>query len=217
MVMMTSEFNFDDLMNTENFDDLTISFTFARLMFLGFLILTAIVLMNLMIGVAVNDLHNLQMQGNIQRLKMQVEFLTALENLVQNDIFKKILPKRITSNILIPKVISLSPNKRSQCPARIRVSAFNIGLNQKKQTQEHLISVNIENKYKPDDKSVNLYTQYDKKNMEGINKKHTANDFENLELMWKEVTSKLNETGQSIESLNVKLDSILKRLDNISK
>lgn len=48
-------------------------------MFVVFLILTAIVLMNLMIGVAVHDVQYLVQDGNLKRLDKQVGFLNRLE------------------------------------------------------------------------------------------------------------------------------------------
>lgn len=221
MVMMTSEFDFDDLISKKSLGDFTTSFVFARLIFLGFLILTAIVLMNLMVGVAVNDLHNLQVQGNIQRLKMQVEFLTSLETLVHNNMFKKLLPKRIINSILIPKVISLSPNtlgSPTYLPARIREAAFNIGQNRKMPPQD---SININGQCKRTDKPENSHAQFNTRQNNILHKKEHITDLEHLQLSLEEVKNKLktysNETGNSIDILNIKMDCILKRLESISK
>lgn len=51
----------------------------SRVIFLLFIILASIVLMNLMVGVAVNDIHALQIEGHAKRLEKQAEFIRQLE------------------------------------------------------------------------------------------------------------------------------------------
>lgn len=72
---MTSEFDYDDLFKEINDTPSGI----LRLVFLLFVVFIAIVLMNLMVGVAVNDLQLLTHEGNLRQLEKQVKCLCMLE------------------------------------------------------------------------------------------------------------------------------------------
>lgn len=78
-VMMTSEFDYGDTFDIDKTKKFTTSIQLLRLVFVIFSILTAIVLMNLTIGVAVHDVQNLVQDGNLKRLDKQVGFLNRLE------------------------------------------------------------------------------------------------------------------------------------------
>lgn len=79
LVMMTSEFDYDDTFTKKKAENLSTSIQLLRVVFVLFLILSAIVLMNLMIGVAVHDVQNLVQDGHLKRLEKQVAFLNRLE------------------------------------------------------------------------------------------------------------------------------------------
>ncbi|KAK4887174.1 hypothetical protein RN001_003445 [Aquatica leii] len=83
-VMMMGEFQYDDLFQEKNRPDEKVlrTFTIARIIFMCFIILASIVLMNLMVGVAVNDIQGLQEEGHARRLEKQVEFLRQLEKVI---------------------------------------------------------------------------------------------------------------------------------------
>lgn len=56
--------------------------TISRVIFLLFVILASIVLMNLMVGLAVSDIQGLQQEGYVRRLEKQAEFLRQLEKVI---------------------------------------------------------------------------------------------------------------------------------------
>lgn len=90
MVMLMSEFDYDDLFSEQPNNTHT---EINRTLFTIFLIFGGIALMNLLVGLAVNDLQFLEMQGHIRRIEMQVEFLASLDTMTQNPIVKYFLPK----------------------------------------------------------------------------------------------------------------------------
>lgn len=147
MVMMTSEFDYEDLMKQTDSKEFVTSLLVVRLIFFVFLILAAIVLMNLLVGVAVNDLHNLQLLGNVRRLGKQVEFLGSLENLVYNKIFMKLMPnwiknilkkqtKKLKDFVLRPSMPK-SKGYRS-LPSHIRDAIFEKAQAHKKQMEDEI-------------------------------------------------------------------------------
>ncbi|KAF5271907.1 hypothetical protein FQR65_LT05054 [Abscondita terminalis] len=83
-VMMMGEFQYDDLFKENNKPDEKVirTYTIARIIFMCFIILASIVLMNLMVGVAVSDIQGLQEEGHARRLEKQVEFLRQLEKVI---------------------------------------------------------------------------------------------------------------------------------------
>lgn len=163
MAMMSSEFEYDDLVaNVVNntgvevsgkTDELEKCFFVIRLIFLTFLIFVAIVLMNLMIGVAVDDMRGLELVGNIMRLEKQVEFLSLLET---NYFFKKFIQNQIKS---LPKCIEIStknlaciddPYSDKVIPSEIKKSIYDIAY--KNVTKEKEIeSKKMKEKKKSDD------------------------------------------------------------------
>ncbi|XP_015183160.1 PREDICTED: transient receptor potential channel pyrexia-like isoform X2 [Polistes dominula] len=81
IVMMMGEYDYTDLFpNNTKTDKFFLTFT-AKVIFLGFVLLMSMVLMNLMIGLAVNDIQGLQKMGHIRRLLKQAEFVAHLEKL----------------------------------------------------------------------------------------------------------------------------------------
>ncbi|XP_041983044.1 transient receptor potential channel pyrexia-like [Aricia agestis] len=145
MVMMTSEFDYGALFDEEHSKELATSLIIVRLIFLIFLILAAIVLMNLMVGVAVNDINDLEVLGNIRRLGKQVEFLSILDNLVYNTFFNVVLPRKINSGIKNKKKVCetmvLCPGRPrwgyyKTIPSRIRNAILDKVQKQNKQIEE---------------------------------------------------------------------------------
>lgn len=147
IVMMTSEFDYAALFDEAHSKELATSLIIVRIIFLVFLILAAIVLMNLLVGVAVNDINDLEILGNIRRLAKQVEFLGTLDTLVYNKLFSKTLPRRLNEKLKkrrnVPPVMTLSPGKprwkySKVLPSRIRDEIFNKAQRQKKQMDDEL-------------------------------------------------------------------------------
>ncbi|XP_053618072.1 transient receptor potential channel pyrexia-like isoform X2 [Plodia interpunctella] len=147
VVMMTSEFDYEALFDEEHSANLATSLVIVRVIFLIFLILAAIVLMNLMVGVAVNDINDLEVLGNIRRLAKQVEFLSTLDTLVYNRVFKKLLPTKVNNSIKTKRnvrcVLTLNPGKPKWrhykiMPSRIRDAIFEKAMRQKKQKDDEM-------------------------------------------------------------------------------
>lgn len=147
MVMMTSEFDYVALFDEEHSKDLAASLIIVRVIFVVFLVLAAIVLMNLMVGVAVNDINDLEILGNIRRLAKQVEFLGTLDTLVYNKVFTTILPRKLNRSIKnkrnVVGVLILYPGKPrwrhfKLLPSRLRDAILNKALIQKKQMDDEL-------------------------------------------------------------------------------
>lgn len=147
IVMMTSEFDYVALFDEEHSKELATSLIIVRIIFLIFLILAAIVLMNLLVGVAVNDINDLEILGNIRRLVKQVEFLGTLDTLVYNRIFNAILPKKVNTSLKkkrnVLSVMTLRPGKprwkhSRALPSRIKDAIFTKAQAQKKQIEDEM-------------------------------------------------------------------------------
>nr|XP_031834394.1 transient receptor potential channel pyrexia-like isoform X1 [Nomia melanderi] len=87
MVMMTGEYEYADLFEKKKEENSSLLFT-SEVLFLAFIMLVGISLMNLMIGLAVNDIQELEKQGRIAQLLKQAEFVSHLEGLISHQIFR---------------------------------------------------------------------------------------------------------------------------------
>lgn len=90
----------------------------AHVIYFFFLVLVSLILMNLLIGLAVNDIKGLQKEGLVERLRKQAEFIIYLEDVASNR-FICWIPKccfkvteRINSWITIDPVYTFSPAGR---------------------------------------------------------------------------------------------------------
>ncbi|KAI8432519.1 hypothetical protein MSG28_013516 [Choristoneura fumiferana] len=90
-VMMTQEFEYDDLFDEKHTAILGLSTEVARFLFALFLMFVGIVLMNFMVGVAVSNVNELNVAGNTKRLEKQVELLITLDYLVYG-LVSKVFP-----------------------------------------------------------------------------------------------------------------------------
>lgn len=108
IIMMTSEFEYKDLFSEDTTlsttplttpTNHTIYITITKIIFIFFVFCISIILMNLMIGIAVNDINDLKVRGKISTLADKVHFLSNLDAQRYNKIFSKILPMK-TSNFL---------------------------------------------------------------------------------------------------------------------
>ncbi|XP_046750138.1 transient receptor potential channel pyrexia-like [Diprion similis] len=108
MVMMTGEYNFDELVET--IDDkpgtnVVLPFV-GRIVFLMFVMLASIVLMNLMIGLAVSDIQGILKEGYIRRLLKQAEFVAHLEWVTSHRIFRsRVVPRYLRAMLELKKTI----------------------------------------------------------------------------------------------------------------
>lgn len=118
VVAMMSEFNYSETFKAPpemNSTEVPIYEVVSRLVFLLFVVLIAIVLMNLMIGLAVSDITILEAQGKSQRLAKQIDFLHLLETFVYSETLLKWLPEGVRNHIRKNRKVSeeftFSPGK----------------------------------------------------------------------------------------------------------
>lgn len=98
MVMMMGEYEYSNVFGDQQ-DPSRLHVT-SRLIFLMFIVLTSIVLMNLMVGVAVSDIQELRRQGKAKKLEKQADFLSELEQVIT---FKQLNSKFIP--LFIKKIL----------------------------------------------------------------------------------------------------------------
>uniref|UniRef100_A0A2A4ISZ6 Ion transport domain-containing protein n=1 Tax=Heliothis virescens TaxID=7102 RepID=A0A2A4ISZ6_HELVI len=154
IVMMTSEFDYGDLVEETDPKVFVKSLLVVRVIFLMFVIFTAIVLMNLMVGVAVNDLQNLEVVGNVRRLAKQVELIGILENLLNARRFDSILPywlKNVLNRKKCRNEFVIRPNEPKSknykaLPSHIREALFEKAQCRQKRMDDELGSQNYREK-----------------------------------------------------------------------
>ncbi|XP_069685407.1 transient receptor potential channel pyrexia-like isoform X2 [Periplaneta americana] len=78
VVMMTNELDYSGIFDNGKLS----SPVYARIIFLCFVFLVSIVLMNLLVGIAVADITNLEAQGKTNRLRKQVDFASTMERIL---------------------------------------------------------------------------------------------------------------------------------------
>ncbi|KAJ2941369.1 hypothetical protein O0L34_g3572 [Tuta absoluta] len=240
VVMMTSEFEYEGLFDEKHEQKLAASITIIRVIFFIFLILASIVLMNLLVGVAVNDINDLEVLGNIRRLAKQVEFLGTLDTLVYNRIFSTILPRRVNNSIRkkrkVIDVLTLCPGKPRWRHSRmlsssIKDSIFDTAVCQKKQLDRDIGMKNFQKQI--DEMYENIVLQKDHKstikhaetfekenpNREKIRqqdiKKHLNVIDDGITEMRKHMMMLTKESKSPVEELNVKIDQISLEIEEI--
>ncbi|XP_046397702.1 transient receptor potential channel pyrexia-like [Ischnura elegans] len=87
IVMMTGEYNYSETFEGSNFYD--------RLLFLIFVVVATLVIMNLVIGLAVTDAQSLSTVGEWLCLKKKMEFANVLESIVPRMVARCCLPRRM--------------------------------------------------------------------------------------------------------------------------
>ncbi|CAG9819853.1 unnamed protein product [Phaedon cochleariae] len=114
-VMMMGEFEYGDLY-LESAESSSLLPATSRVVFFLFIILTSIVLMNLMVGVAVSDIQELQRRGSAKKLEKQAEFLCQLE---------KVISSRQLNSKYVPAVIKRIFLRRSFVETTYKVRTCN--------------------------------------------------------------------------------------------
>lgn len=232
MVMMTSEFDYVALFDEEHSRELAASLIIVRVIFVVFLVLAAIVLMNLMVGVAVNDINDLEVLGNIRRLAKQVEFLGTLDTLVYNKVFTTILPKKVNRSIKnkrnVVEVLILCPGKPrwrhyKLLPSRLRDAILNKALIQKKQMDDELglqrfrtrlddMYEAIMKKKEQKEKKQTQSSEVDRpvKNIVRNERilKHLSDIDDDMEEIKNNMMENVKESKSDIQQLNVKIDQM---------
>ncbi|XP_041352044.1 transient receptor potential cation channel subfamily A member 1 homolog [Gigantopelta aegis] len=109
-VMMIGEFEFDSIFNGQDSgsgDDIIYSEA-TYLIFVIFLILMSIIIMNLLVGLAVDDIKAVQEQAALKRMAMQVEMALDVERIIPDFVRRKfhILKKTIKPNMMYNNPLS---------------------------------------------------------------------------------------------------------------
>lgn len=220
MVMMTSEFDYLDLFDEEQTKSIGTSFIIIRILFLTFLILAGIVLMNLMVGVAVNDLQNLEMHGNIRRLEKQVEFLSALESVVYNKFLMNRLPNCLRMERKIINYININVVDYKMLPLHLKDAIFHIAQERLKRNADTRNAEVLKNK-------IDVMHNVLEENRKGIsNKNRNGNEtlaerydsivdiVHNDNLAYKNIVGELKERMEHMSMEMEAVNAILRALDN---
>ncbi|KAL8599950.1 hypothetical protein ACOMHN_050252 [Nucella lapillus] len=93
-VMMIGEFEFDSIFNSDTEEVLYPAVSY--ILFVIFLIIMSILLMNLLVGLAVDDIKAVQEQAALKRMAMQVELALDVERVIPDFIRRKAFVKRKT-------------------------------------------------------------------------------------------------------------------------
>ncbi|CAH0388511.1 unnamed protein product [Bemisia tabaci] len=111
VVVMSSEFDYGSMFEEDSRADPVV----GRLIFILFIVLVAVVLMNLLVGLAVSDITVLEAQGKSERLSKQVDFLSLIEGFVFNEAILKFVPERlqkwIQRKIAVPSFLKVYPGR----------------------------------------------------------------------------------------------------------
>ncbi|KAK9498837.1 hypothetical protein O3M35_003393 [Rhynocoris fuscipes] len=83
----------------EKGEKMTLHSLIGRFMFVAFGLLVAMVMVNLIVGLSVSDIAQLEKQGRSQRLAKQTSFLVSLELIVYNDWIVKCIPKCLQNSV----------------------------------------------------------------------------------------------------------------------
>jgi transient receptor potential cation channel subfamily A protein 1 len=135
VAMMIGEFDYGTIFDTSN-NSTTVTVQggspTSRVIFLLFVILTSIVLMNLMIGLAVNDIQKLEQEGHARKLQKQAEFLTQIEQIINkmNGKFLSPLATKVVKRFDIGEMVKLDASvkflKTKKFSSRVRDALFKI-------------------------------------------------------------------------------------------
>ncbi|KAG8236536.1 hypothetical protein J437_LFUL015810 [Ladona fulva] len=121
IVMMMGEFEYLDLFKKDGKDSVSYLHITSRVIFLGFVVLASIVLVNLMVGLAVSDTQALRSEGEARRLLKQAEFVAHLERGVSAVISTKWLPQCLIDGLhrrrAIPPRVTVRPSDSAVAPA----------------------------------------------------------------------------------------------------
>jgi hypothetical protein len=95
VMVMALEFEYETM-----FEDVRgVDAIVGRGIFLSFMVLVAIVLMNLLVGLAVSDIAILEKKGRAQRLAKQIDFLSMLEMFVYNRSLFACCPNKVVEGV----------------------------------------------------------------------------------------------------------------------
>ncbi|XP_050405831.1 transient receptor potential cation channel subfamily A member 1 homolog [Patella vulgata] len=141
-VMMIGEFEFGDVFNTEvtsnDAADQVYMPEVSYLLFVVFMILMSIIIMNLLVGLAVDDIKAVQEQAILKRMAMQVELALDVERILPDVLKKKFYIKRntIKPNMLFNNTVAKIFKVESSLSAHTIQKALNPELDDIEKVQE---------------------------------------------------------------------------------
>ena len=109
VVMMIGEYDFDSLFFDAEADFIVPYPTFTLIFFLVFLVIMSIIVMNLLVGLAVDDIKAVQNSAVLQRLAMQVNLNLEVEKMLPDFVKRRVLVKQET----------LFPNKKKSIFSKV--------------------------------------------------------------------------------------------------
>ncbi|KAK4305403.1 hypothetical protein Pmani_022693 [Petrolisthes manimaculis] len=111
LMMMIGEIDYENLQDGMELP------VISNIFLVLFLFLVCVLMANLLIGLAVNDIPDLQRQGKIKRLSKQASYLVSFERLMKVThslcCFPKQLRKFLISHCKVPKTVAVRPNKET--------------------------------------------------------------------------------------------------------
>ena len=87
--MMTGEFDYYDVVTDTQFPDLVFVF------FVVFMIIMTIIVVNLLIGLAVDDIQAVQDNAILKRLAMQVELVLDVERMLPTIMLRRLTTQKV--------------------------------------------------------------------------------------------------------------------------
>lgn len=110
VVMMSGELEFEDIFYTT--DSPILYPITAHLIFLAFVLLVTVILTNLMVGLAVNDIQGLQQSAGLDRLVRQAQLVAHLESMLFSRLLH-CLPNKLLTLSHRSALLTISPYHRS--------------------------------------------------------------------------------------------------------
>lgn len=93
IMMMSGELEFEDIFYSED-NKYPVQYPVtAHAMFFAFVILVTVILTNLLVGLAVNDIQGLQASAGLDRLSRQAELVSRLESLFFSKLLRRFPPR----------------------------------------------------------------------------------------------------------------------------
>ena len=90
-VMMIGEFEYEGIFHNDDDDQMPEFPNLTYAFFVAFLIIMSIIIVNLLIGLAVDDIKSVQEQAILKRLAMQVELVLDVERLLPDFVLRKLI------------------------------------------------------------------------------------------------------------------------------
>lgn len=227
ITMMSGELEFEDIFYDDRYP---IQFPVtSHGMFFAFVLLVTIILTNLLVGLAVNDIQGLQASAGLDRLTRQVELVARLESLFFSKLLRSAPPALIRmcqqSALLRASRYHLQFSFRPNDP-RDRRLPKELALNVYKLVAERR-DRNVSMKRRKREQNMTYFTdtltkQYDERNflrndqafrIKSQNRPHSVNASQILST--ETISSNFVELDKKIRSIKVQMNEVTNKLDNM--